>query len=131
MTDQLAALGKFTQIVADTGDIDSIQKFKPVDATTNPSLLLKVSAVCACVCHSVCVCVCVSVCLVYWSLCSSRILVLVLRDCIFECSCVGVFVCVCECVCVCVRSSPCLYVRCLSLCVRVHLNICSSDKGDG
>jgi transaldolase len=28
-----------TVAVADTGDINSIQKFKPRDATTNPSLL--------------------------------------------------------------------------------------------
>ena len=32
-----------TQIVADTGDIDLIKKYKPVDVTTNPSLILKVS----------------------------------------------------------------------------------------
>jgi transaldolase len=35
--DQLRA---FTTVVADTGDIESIQQFKPQDATTNPSLLL-------------------------------------------------------------------------------------------
>ena len=34
--DQLAAM---TVIVADTGDIKSIEKFKPRDATTNPSLI--------------------------------------------------------------------------------------------
>ena len=34
--EQLAAM---TVIVADTGDIKSIEKFKPRDATTNPSLL--------------------------------------------------------------------------------------------
>ena len=28
-----------TDVVADTGDINSIQKFKPRDATTNPSLI--------------------------------------------------------------------------------------------
>jgi len=39
MTDQLAALSKFTVVVADTGDINSIKKYKPTDATTNPSLL--------------------------------------------------------------------------------------------
>jgi len=39
-SDQLTEFGKLTQIVADTGDIESIRKFKPVDATTNPSLIL-------------------------------------------------------------------------------------------
>jgi len=34
--DQLSAM---TVVVADTGDIKSIEKFKPTDATTNPSLL--------------------------------------------------------------------------------------------
>lgn len=37
---QLEALGKMTVIVADTGDIDSIKKYTPTDATTNPSLML-------------------------------------------------------------------------------------------
>lgn len=32
-----------TTVVADTGDVAAIQKFKPVDATTNPSLILKAS----------------------------------------------------------------------------------------
>lgn len=41
MTDQLTALRKVTTVVADTGDIDAIKKYQPVDATTNPSLLLK------------------------------------------------------------------------------------------
>ena len=36
--DQLAAM---STVVADTGDIDTIAQLKPVDATTNPSLLLK------------------------------------------------------------------------------------------
>ena len=36
--EQLAAM---STVVADTGDIDLIAKLKPVDATTNPSLLLK------------------------------------------------------------------------------------------
>lgn len=35
----LDSLKKFTTVVADTGDINSIAKFKPQDATTNPSLL--------------------------------------------------------------------------------------------
>ncbi|AYN24417.1 transaldolase [Buchnera aphidicola] len=38
---QLNALKKFTTIVADTSDIESICKYKPEDATTNPSLILK------------------------------------------------------------------------------------------
>lgn len=36
--DQLKAM---TEVVADTGDIDAIGLYKPTDATTNPSLLLK------------------------------------------------------------------------------------------
>ena len=36
---QLDSLKKITVVVADTGDIDSIAKYKPQDATTNPSLL--------------------------------------------------------------------------------------------
>ena len=38
---QLASLRKITTVVADTGDIEAIKKYQPVDATTNPSLLLK------------------------------------------------------------------------------------------
>jgi transaldolase len=38
---QLKQLSLMTEIVADTGEIDHIQKLKPVDATTNPSLLFK------------------------------------------------------------------------------------------
>ncbi|CAL4319028.1 Transaldolase A [Buchnera aphidicola (Protaphis terricola)] len=38
---QLDLLKKFTKIVADTSDIDSIRKYKPEDATTNPSLILQ------------------------------------------------------------------------------------------
>lgn len=37
---QLEQLQKMTTIVADTGDIDSIKKYHPTDATTNPSLIL-------------------------------------------------------------------------------------------
>jgi len=37
----LEQLKKITTVVADTGDIDSIARYKPTDATTNPSLLLK------------------------------------------------------------------------------------------
>ncbi len=39
----LESLKKQTVIVADTGDIDAIAKHRPQDATTNPSLLLKVA----------------------------------------------------------------------------------------
>lgn len=38
---QFEKLKEFTTIVADTGDIDAIAKFKPQDATTNPSLIYK------------------------------------------------------------------------------------------
>ena len=38
---KLEALKKMTVVVADTGDINSIAKFTPQDATTNPSLILK------------------------------------------------------------------------------------------
>ncbi|GEA10737.1 transaldolase [Alteromonas sp. KUL49] len=41
MSNQLASLREITTVVADTGDIDAIKKYQPVDATTNPSLLLK------------------------------------------------------------------------------------------
>jgi transaldolase len=37
---QLEQLKKFTRVVADTGDFESIKEFKPQDATTNPSLIL-------------------------------------------------------------------------------------------
>jgi transaldolase len=40
---QLDQLKKFTKVVADTGDIDAIKEFAPQDATTNPSLILKVA----------------------------------------------------------------------------------------
>ncbi|HCY15693.1 MAG: transaldolase [Curvibacter sp. GWA2_64_110] len=38
---QLDALKQFTTVVADTGDFRQIAAFKPQDATTNPSLILK------------------------------------------------------------------------------------------
>jgi transaldolase len=38
---QLEQLKKFTTVVADTGDFQSIQAYTPRDATTNPSLILK------------------------------------------------------------------------------------------
>lgn len=41
MTSKLDSLKQLTQIVADTGDINAIRTLKPVDATTNPSLMLK------------------------------------------------------------------------------------------
>ncbi len=41
MVSQLDRLKKFSSVVADTGDIDSIQKFNPDDCTTNPSLIFK------------------------------------------------------------------------------------------
>lgn len=44
MSNQLASLRKITTVVADTGDIEAIKKYTPVDATTNPSLLLKAAS---------------------------------------------------------------------------------------
>lgn len=38
---KLEQLSKMTTVVADTGDIQSIEQYKPTDATTNPSLLYK------------------------------------------------------------------------------------------
>ena len=38
---QFDQLKQLTTIVADTGDIEAIRKFKPEDATTNPSLIYK------------------------------------------------------------------------------------------
>ena len=40
MTTQLDQLKKFTRVVADTGDFESMRAYKPQDATTNPSLIL-------------------------------------------------------------------------------------------
>jgi transaldolase len=37
---QLESLKKYSLVVADTGDIDAVARWKPQDATTNPSLLL-------------------------------------------------------------------------------------------
>ena len=37
---QLEELGKHSLVVADTGDIEQVARWKPQDATTNPSLLL-------------------------------------------------------------------------------------------
>jgi transaldolase len=41
VTSKLEQLKKFTDVVADTGDIEAIRLYKPLDATTNPSLLFK------------------------------------------------------------------------------------------
>ena len=40
---KLKQLATHSTIVADTGDIEAIKQYKPLDATTNPSLLLKAS----------------------------------------------------------------------------------------
>jgi transaldolase len=39
MASLLEQLRNFTKVVADSGDINSIEKFKPQDSTTNPSLI--------------------------------------------------------------------------------------------
>lgn len=44
MTSKLDQLKAMTDVVADTGDIEAIKRFQPLDATTNPSLLLKAAA---------------------------------------------------------------------------------------
>ncbi|TGN41296.1 transaldolase [Marinobacter confluentis] len=44
MTSKLEQLKTMTTVVADTGDLDAIAQWKPQDATTNPSLLLKAAA---------------------------------------------------------------------------------------
>ncbi len=44
MTNKLEQLKAITDVVADTGDIEAIRRFQPMDATTNPSLLLKAAA---------------------------------------------------------------------------------------
>lgn len=41
MSSKLEQLRQMTVVVADTGDVEAIGRLKPVDATTNPSLLLK------------------------------------------------------------------------------------------
>ena len=40
-TSQLDQLKQFTTVVADTGDFESIRKYAPQDATTNPTLIFK------------------------------------------------------------------------------------------
>ena len=42
MASKLEQLAQMTTVVADTGDLEMIKKWQPQDATTNPSLLLKV-----------------------------------------------------------------------------------------
>ena len=44
MNSKLDQLKAMTVVVADTGDIEAIRRFAPVDATTNPSLLLKAAS---------------------------------------------------------------------------------------
>ena len=41
MSNQLDSLRQFTTVVADTGDFDTMRRYQPTDATTNPSLILK------------------------------------------------------------------------------------------
>ena len=40
MISQLQSLSQYSLVVADTGDIEAVARWKPQDATTNPSLLL-------------------------------------------------------------------------------------------
>src|ERR1700719_823396 len=41
MTSKLDQLRTMTTVVSDTGDMEAIRAYKPTDATTNPSLILK------------------------------------------------------------------------------------------
>jgi len=41
MVSKLDQLKQMTVVVADTGDLEAIKTFRPVDCTTNPSLVLK------------------------------------------------------------------------------------------
>ncbi len=41
MSTQLEQLKKYTKVVADTGDFESMKAYQPMDATTNPSLILQ------------------------------------------------------------------------------------------
>ncbi|MBF9002921.1 MULTISPECIES: transaldolase [Vibrio] len=45
MSNKLEQLRKLTTVVADTGELDAIKKYKPEDATTNPSLILKAAQI--------------------------------------------------------------------------------------
>jgi transaldolase len=47
VSSQLEQLRQYTTVVADTGDIEAIARYRPVDATTNPSLLLKATELAA------------------------------------------------------------------------------------
>ena len=44
MTSVLDQLREMTVVVADTGDVEAVKAYKPVDCTTNPSLVLKALA---------------------------------------------------------------------------------------
>lgn len=44
MTHRLDALRQHSLVVADTGDLEAVQRYRPHDATTNPSLILKAFA---------------------------------------------------------------------------------------
>ncbi|TNF01511.1 MAG: transaldolase [Gammaproteobacteria bacterium] len=44
MPSKLDQLREMTVVVADTGDIEAIRQYQPIDATTNPSLLLKAAS---------------------------------------------------------------------------------------
>ena len=44
MSNQLEQLRGLSAVIADTGDIEAIARFRPLDATTNPSLLLKAAS---------------------------------------------------------------------------------------
>ncbi|WP_086934689.1 transaldolase [Agarilytica rhodophyticola] len=41
MSNKLEQLKQYSDVVADTGDIEAIKRYQPIDATTNPSLLYK------------------------------------------------------------------------------------------
>lgn len=45
MTDKLTSLRQLTTVVADTGDIAAMKRYKPQDATTNPSLILNAAQI--------------------------------------------------------------------------------------
>jgi len=45
MANALESVKKYSVIVADSGDLEAIAKYKPRDATTNPSLLLKAAQI--------------------------------------------------------------------------------------
>ncbi|MCP5080000.1 MAG: transaldolase, partial [Psychromonas sp.] len=47
MESKLDQLRNITTVVADTGDIEAIKLYKPQDATTNPSLILKAAQISA------------------------------------------------------------------------------------